>query len=218
MSRRDWFRKTTWTHDDREDFFTHLRRSRAHNRPQYLRIQAVTLQQTGNRDLIQAALKLQDLYFRDYPNDDFLAWVYEARAECFSKLGRVDEALEAWQNAFDAMRKRPNIKINDLGFCVFVLEHKLANLYPEVLQMLREYKEQLLFPVQEYYYFGVLAILASRLGDSESARRYASRALSASSKTFSSLPRHPTFGLVENKNSWTYKELKGLISDGALVL
>ncbi len=42
----EWFRRTTWTKEDQEDFFGHLGRSRT-QAPQYVRIQALYLEKTG---------------------------------------------------------------------------------------------------------------------------------------------------------------------------
>lgn len=44
MSPDDWFRRRTWTREDREDFRKRLSRARPHNRAQYARIQAGYLQ------------------------------------------------------------------------------------------------------------------------------------------------------------------------------
>jgi hypothetical protein len=47
----DWYRRKTWTAEDREEFFTRLRRSRgAFHKAQYARIQAFELLTTRTRD------------------------------------------------------------------------------------------------------------------------------------------------------------------------
>ncbi|WP_152351898.1 hypothetical protein [Brachybacterium subflavum] len=45
----DWFRSTTWTTEDAEQFELRLGRARPHNRAQYLRIQGVHLEREGLR-------------------------------------------------------------------------------------------------------------------------------------------------------------------------
>ena len=65
----DWFRRTSWTDSDQQDFEQRLARARLHKRPQYLRIQAVSLVQTGEPDLIQAAQSLIDRFLREYADD-----------------------------------------------------------------------------------------------------------------------------------------------------
>ncbi|MCG7309888.1 tetratricopeptide repeat protein [Brachybacterium sp. ACRRE] len=45
----DWFRSTTWTPEDAEQFELRLGRARPHNRAQYLRIQGVHLEREGLR-------------------------------------------------------------------------------------------------------------------------------------------------------------------------
>src|ERR1700722_5779262 len=59
VGREDWYRRTTWSNDDREQFFARLERSReAFHKSQYLRIQAYCLQLAG---LYEDALQLLNL-------------------------------------------------------------------------------------------------------------------------------------------------------------
>jgi hypothetical protein len=58
----DWYRRQTWTPQDREDFFARLRRSHgAFHKAQYARMQAYTLLTTRTQDAYRAALELLDM-------------------------------------------------------------------------------------------------------------------------------------------------------------
>jgi tetratricopeptide (TPR) repeat protein len=48
MASDEWYRSAAWDADARADFEARLRRARAHNRPQYLRIKAHALAAAGN--------------------------------------------------------------------------------------------------------------------------------------------------------------------------
>jgi hypothetical protein len=57
MSPGDWFRQTTWSAGQAASFFQRLERSRSpFHRAQYLRVQAVTLANSGERDNLLVAL------------------------------------------------------------------------------------------------------------------------------------------------------------------
>jgi hypothetical protein len=62
--RHYWYRKTSWTESDREDFETRFARTRKASRAQYLKIQAWSLFEAG---LVRESLSLIDRMFSDYP-------------------------------------------------------------------------------------------------------------------------------------------------------
>jgi hypothetical protein len=69
-----WYRRRTWTDEDRAGFFARLRRSRSgFHKAQYCRIQAYELQQAGN---YHAALELLDLLMKEWPDDAQKAAVF----------------------------------------------------------------------------------------------------------------------------------------------
>ncbi len=59
MSNRDWFRSEIWNDLVAEAFDKRLRRSRPHNAPQYLRIQAYHLIQSGQTSLPSAPARVR---------------------------------------------------------------------------------------------------------------------------------------------------------------
>jgi tetratricopeptide (TPR) repeat protein len=212
MSNQDWYCKSTWTKDDQDDFFAHLKRSRKSRRAQYLKIQAYYLLESGSSKEIEAALELANLAIREYPEKIFLAELFEQRARCFDKLGSLSEAEENYQMAFDAMRQVPNVRPNiEFSFGLFVIEHTIVRLYGEVIQVLDEFTDRLFFPTTAYYYFGIKAVIFSRENNQIEAKSLALKALEASDKKFSGLSHHPQVGVVIEPDKILHKELLEIV-------
>lgn len=107
MASDDWFRRTSWTDDDRTDFSVRLQRARKFNRPQYLRIQAVHLAGAGNH---VAALELLDRFLHLYDHGIDLAQAQLQRAESLLATGNEFDAINAFRASLDAERKWPFYK------------------------------------------------------------------------------------------------------------
>ena len=87
MPKDDWYRRTTWTTEDQHAFAERKRRSRgADRKAQYVRVQAETLFQTGDKELIISALKLLEQSFADYSSSFDYAQSYECAARCCETL------------------------------------------------------------------------------------------------------------------------------------
>ncbi len=211
MSNQEWFRKTTWTENDSEDFFAHLKRSRKTSRVQYLKIQAYHLYETNRLKEISAALELANLALDEYPERIYLAQLFEQKAECLNKLGKVKEAEEIFLLALQAMREVPNVKPNvQFSFGSFVIEHKISRLHKEVLMILDEFNDignGIILPSTEYYFYGIKAIILNREGNLKEAKPFAQRAMAAAEKQVSGFSRHPKVGLVNKTEGMFYNEL-----------
>src|SRR5262245_48893836 len=108
MAETDWFRRATWTDEDQADFIAHLRRCRSSaNKAQYLRIQALHLQETGAKPLIMAALGLLEQLVRECPERTELASVYLQQGECRMALGKGDDAIESLRQSLEFQRGFP---------------------------------------------------------------------------------------------------------------
>src|SRR5262245_4018263 len=82
-----WYRRTSWSDLDRRAFFDRLARSRTRgNKAQYLRIQAVHLEETGRPALVRAALELLDMVVREWPEPSEVAQAYHQQATCHLQL------------------------------------------------------------------------------------------------------------------------------------
>ena len=212
MTKQDWYRKTTWTDDDQADYFAHFERSRNTSRAQYLKIQAYYLFETGRRKEIMTALELINLALEKYPERIFLAELLEQKAKCLDKLRKINEAVENFLLSLQAMREIPNVNPGTpYAFGLFVIDHKIDKLYDEVLSVLDEFdlfKDPLVFPIIEYYSYGIRAIIFYRKRNIDDARVFAKKAIVASEKQYSGLVRHPEFGLVSKKADVLHIELR----------
>jgi tetratricopeptide (TPR) repeat protein len=178
-----------------------LRRSRPHNRSQYLRIQAHHLAQVGQ---FADAITLLDRLIADYPDRLQLAPAHQQRGTCLMGLGFADSALDAYRDAIDAQRAFPNMRTTaplDFGFAVARLERE--DLYDEALSVVNAYATEpgsMVFPYEEFLASTTLALIAHARSQSN-ARSMAQRALKAAAATHSGFPRHPSFGLVGSIDS-----------------
>lgn len=84
---KDWFRRSTWSASDKEEFEARLRRARPAGRAQYLRIQAVYLSETGRDDLVPPAIELLDRLLAEYPDSMQVALAEQLRARCYERMG-----------------------------------------------------------------------------------------------------------------------------------
>ncbi len=108
-----WFRRKTWTQEDREAFFARLKRSRGlFHKAQYLRVQAYELAETGKQEAIAAALELIEMLIRDYPVPFELACAHLLRAECLASRNDLAGAVESYRHSLEAQRALPNVHAN----------------------------------------------------------------------------------------------------------
>src|SRR6516162_1213440 len=103
----EWFRKTAWGAQEREDFYRRLKRARPDNQAQYMRIQAGHL--AGNADTLSAALVLLDEMLEHHPDSLEVAIALDQKAECLEALGDVDGAIESYCRSIERMRSVPKM-------------------------------------------------------------------------------------------------------------
>ena len=180
MGRDDWCRRTTWTARDQEEFFARNKRSRgADSKAQYMRIQAHTLFETGERALIEAALALLERSLSDYPGAMDRAWALESAGQCCETLGRMDEALDYYRQALDREQEFPGMRSN-AGFRLakLIAELERDDLYGEALAA-AEAQGAPVFPWHAYVQNGVRAVRAHHVGNIIDAKMLAETALRA---------------------------------------
>lgn len=209
---KEWFRRSTWTEQDREEFNARLKRSRGDfHKAQYLRIQAVHLAEAG---LHAAAIELLDRLLVEFPGDSTqLATAHLQKAKALASLAKSDEVVEEFRAAVQAERDKPNIKTRaSTHYAWFVLEHQRANLYDEALQLLTEFRDTQdpTFPVILYAYFAAMAVLTAHKGDTERARDFARRAILEAERTDSGFRHHRKLGLVGAQPAWMEAKLREL--------
>jgi tetratricopeptide (TPR) repeat protein len=177
--RNDWYRKTTWTSDDAQDFFANLDRSGTDiHRAKYLKIQALTLKDENH---FHEALGLAELAIEKFPNRE-TTQMRKLRADCLWALGLRAEAAEAYRSAFEAQREQRSIDCH-VGLAFAEAYHDVDNgaYRAELLELLREEVAQpwSFGPMLEFRYSLMFTRLFSGLGDMEGAAKWADRALFA---------------------------------------
>jgi hypothetical protein len=213
-NRDDWYRRATWTVGDREAFLARLARSRsARSKAQYLKIQALTLLDTGRADLVRHALELADLGVKEYPDDFHLGSLHQLRARCYVRLRLPADAYDAFQESFRAAALIPTLHTNvELDFAWWVAVERLPGFHQEAVDRLNasSVAEGAFFPAIAYKLFGALALIADDGGDPSNARRWAEQAIVAVEKQESPLPRHRLLGLVRNPEADVLARLRRL--------
>lgn len=212
MAKIEWFRRTSWTERDAAEFDDRLARSRGGDRKaQYLRIQAVHLFETGDLCLTRVALGLIDRLLAEFPDPFQLAPALSLRAEALVDLGRPDEALETYARALAARRAFPQVGDDGyIGYAELILALRRQELYDAALEALDEFADSVQFPVQEFRVAACRALIASDLGDSNTARRRAREALEAAAKSESPFRYHRKLGLVRGVDPLAFQRLQSL--------
>lgn len=200
----DWFRNTTWDDVTERAFDEKLRRAR--RKEQYLRIQACTLA----RSHPEVALKLLDRYFE--LGDDFdYAQAHVDRATALLTLGRVDEALAAYEAALAREALFPNLQTQAyLDLPYIVATRAVRDQYGRALELLGQHEARLMFPVDHFRWHAAHALIAAAAGGARSVRNHAERALEASRRDQSGFRYHPSVGLVTPQYEAVVKKLEAL--------
>lgn len=210
---KDWFRKTTWTDDDRADFDQRLQRARPYNKAQYLRIQAVTLIAT-DPTFARSAIALLDRLFAEYPEKGQLAAAYTAKAEAFAKLGEIETALEHYWAAIEQMRIFPNAKTTaHIELAFLAAQTRQTHWYDRAFEALAEHEAQkiLTFAVNLFMTAAARAFIFYDRRQYPEAVKQAQAALEAASFTHSGLRYHANVGLVGTEHAREIMRLKALI-------
>ena len=198
MTSEDWYRRETWTAEDEQQFETKLSRSRG-QRSEYLRIQAWTLARTSEPAVARPAIRLAARYLNENPEGIFRAGVLLTIASASATLGDYDAALQAYREALEAERRRPNVHdLAHLHFAWFVATHHLETVFEEVLTVLEATlkDDDLVLPFWQYRYFAAVALMSSARGDATRAAEMARRAIEAAEAERGPFSRHPTLGVA----------------------
>lgn len=198
----DWFRKTSWTDADQQDFWLHHKRARAFGKAQYLRIQAGHLAGTNEPSLRSAALVLLNLMIAEFPDKFQLASAYHQRAQIYLIENRKEEAISNFRATINQERVFSSVGTYAwLDFGWTVMTRQWTELYDEVLGVLNEREANARFPADHFRLQAIRSIIASIRGDREQARTLAITALVHAQKEHSGLRYHPDIGLV-GKSCW----------------
>ena len=199
MTDIEWYRQSDWTPVTAAEFERRLAKSRA-QRSEYLRIQALTLAGTKRSEFATAAIELAQRFLELKKTGVGVAQAHATIAQAHATLGQVDAAVAAYRLAVDAEHAQPNVRgCHYLDFTWFVAKRTLISQFDEVLAVTQRNMDQrdLMFPANQYRYFGALALISGALGDKDNARRMAKNALSAAARKQGPFGTQPSLGLAE---------------------
>lgn len=207
---KDWFRKKTWSQHDQDDFWTHLNRSKIRSRAQYLRIQTAEIQEFNPK----VAIELIKHLILNYPEPFELAQAYLQLAECYIKMEKRKEAINAFMSSFQAERDFPNVKTNAyLDFGIFIIINELKELYSDADKILDEFTTDHLFAIHKYQYNTIKAVINYEKGEIAKAQTYAQHAFHAAVQTHSGLRYHPSVGIVKKQDALLERKLHKILKD-----
>lgn len=207
----DWYRRKTWTKTDEEEYFAKLGRARKDGRAQYLRVQAIELIETKDKNLLSVAETLLNKILTDYPDNRI------EKSQTLNSLGEIyklredyETALGYFQKSLDYEKEFPNVITTAyLNFSETVVRAEKKALYDEVENLLKEKinKDALKFPVQNYIMYSVMTVIAEYNGDLGQAKIYADLAEKNASTQTNSLwnPRKQKLGVVKERINWLEK-------------
>lgn len=200
---KDWYRRTTWTKTDEEEFFQKLHRARSWGRPQYLMIQATTFVATGDPGLLDAAESLLAKYFAEYPDDK------SNRSSCFNLLGDVhrlrrqfEAAIENYKRAVEFEKEYPNVQTDAfLQFAELVVKLDKRDHFKLAERVLMKGKGDADFPADRYRIFSLLAIICYANGKKEKGDGHVATADRAAAATSSGFQYHQSLGVVIERDA-----------------
>ena len=171
----DWFRSPSWGDEDVAEFEKRLARSSLFNRPQYLRLKAMALDDAG---LAAAADGLLERVIDEYPDSIFSALSLERRGDIFRRGGDLVAAEECYR---DVIARRPDLNATSgtapisLAEVIFELHGRAA--VAEVRSLLNYPQMRLVFNIQMMRALVLSARAAEATGNVELRRSEAQRAL-----------------------------------------
>jgi tetratricopeptide (TPR) repeat protein len=200
----EWFRNTTWNASVEQAFNDKLHRAR--RQEQYLRIQACTL--AGSHP--DVALKLLDRYFA-LPNDFDHAQAHVDRATAYLALGRVADALAAYEDALARESVFPKLQTEAyIAFPYLVATRSVREQYARALELLLEHQSRLMFPVDHFRWHTARALIAAAALDPKTAKTHSQQALEAGAREHSGFRHHSSVGLVKKQYDEVVKQLEAL--------
>jgi len=201
----DWFRNITW--DDSIEAAFNKKLSRSKLKENCLRVQASTLAKTYP----EASLKLLEQYF-ELPNNAEHSQAYVDRATACLALGRIVQAVEAYEAAVASEEKRPELQTQaHLELPFTIASHKIDERYDRALEVLEKYQERNLFPVDFFKWHAAWALIAAAQGNADLSGKHAAEALRQAERAHSGFDSHPTSGLVTNRFDDVRESLRALL-------
>lgn len=199
----EWFRNTRWDNTIAQKFEEKLRRAR--RKEQYIRIQASMLASVRP----EVSLLLLERYF-SMPDDFDHAQGYVDLAVALVTLGRIDEAVEAYEAALAREEEFPKLLTQAyLSLPVLIATERLTSRFDRAIAVLDQHVGRLMFPVDHFLWNAARSLILHER-DSVEAKLCARRALAAAAKDRSGFRHHPTVGLVTARHRELLDEMAKL--------
>lgn len=207
----DWYRRKTWTKTDEEEYFAKLGRARKDGRAQYLRVQAIELIETHDKNLLSVAETLLNKILTDYPDNRIeKSQTYNSLGEIYKLREDYETAIDYFQKSLDFEKEFPNVITTAyLNFSETVVRAEKTELYEKVYELLTDKlnENSLKFPNQSYIMYSVMSVIYEYKGDLEQAKVFADLADKFATTQTNSLwnPRKNKIGVVKERIKWLDK-------------
>ena len=204
----EWYRTTAWDVPAREEFEARLRRARADNRPQYLRIKAHALAGAGRRRDAEGLLRR---LLAEYPDAFDAPSAMELLGGLAAEEGRLAEAVDWYRRL---LGRRPDLDTTT-GTARISLASAFVRLgrHEEALAALDDVDDAALTMNSAVFsYRLVLAEAAAGLGDRDTAAQAARAALDLLDAP-DQFSRHPGVGRARPTRA-QLRRLRALVRDG----
>jgi hypothetical protein len=200
----DWFRKETWSEEDKEHFFEKLGRAREWGRPQYVRIQIVTFDMIGLEKNIDGVSELLEYYMEHYfglESDLSNSQITTITAKLALLVKDSKKALSIYKSILDLEDKKPNLQTDTyLEYADVIIFSKKKDMYSDLYQIILSRLKWAVFPIQKFSAYSYLAFLDKSFGNEESFENYLQLANLEKDKTDSGFAFHKKLGLVKKDN------------------
>jgi tetratricopeptide (TPR) repeat protein len=203
----DWYRRKTWTKIDEDEFFAKLGRARKDGRAQYLKIQAIELVATKNKELLKIAETLLKKMLAEYPNDDFnKGSALHTLGNIYRQLDDYDMAIDYYKQALDFEVIYPNVSTQAyLNYSELIIKTRKLEKYDDVENILLERYARLLLPIEKYKVNSIMSIINKDKNRLDKAKQYAELAEKNATAEISELRYHKNLGVVKERENWLDK-------------
>ena len=159
---------------------------------------------TKDNKLLNIAKELLQKVLDDYPDNNLeKSSVYKTFGDIFLLEKNLEKAIEYYRKAIDFEKVYPNVKTNsDIIYSELIIKNKLTNEYLNVEKILEEKISGLLFPIDKYKVFSMLAILNYYNSNIQTAKGYALLANENAQAETSGLRYHKHLGIVSERDDF----------------
>jgi hypothetical protein len=198
----DWFRSPVWDGQTEAAFEWRLRRARAHNRAQYLRIQATHLLSSPDPPVREAGRGLLWRVIAEFPDDTEVKTATEQLGGSLADEGRFGEAEHALRETLRMCANSPIGRSGTSGTAELCLAEVIlassdagrAEEAADLLEAVRPHVRAQWFLRDVVFRYLLASARAARLRHDPAVRQIARQALAVAAEMAPALPRHPGVG------------------------